>query len=250
MINIKTQEDIAKMRAGGAILARILRTLSGYVEPGFNTKEFNILADGLVREAGATPSFKGYQGYPASVCVSVNDEIVHGLPRDYTLKEGDIVSLDLGVFYEGLHTDSAITVPVGSISAPAKKLIAVTKEALAVGIDAAGPGITTGDLGYAIQQFVAEHGLGNVRELVGHGVGKKLQEEPMIPNFGSRGKGVELKEGMTIAIEPMLTIGTDKVVLAEDEVTYKTADGSLAAHFEHTVVITSDGVDILTQETS
>lgn len=247
MIHIKTTEEIALMREGGRILARTLRVLSDKCESGVRVEDLDVLAERTIREAGATPSFKGYQGYPSSVCVSLNDEVVHGLPRDHVLVEGDIVSLDVGVFYKGFHTDSAITLGVGALSKDAQKLLSVTKASLELGIALVKPGITTGDLGHEIHALISSQGLGVVRELVGHGVGRDLQEDPMVPNFGRKGKGIELKEGMTIAIEPMVTLGEEDVMLDEDGFTYKTADGSLAAHFEHTIAITSMGAEVLTK---
>ncbi len=248
MIHIKTETEIETMRAGGSILARVLRALAEMIEPGLRVEELDVVAEQMIGEAGGSPSFKGYHGYPSSVCVSVNDEVVHGLPKEHVLRDGDVVSLDVGVFYGGFHTDSAITVGVGALSKDAQKLLSVTKASLELGIAIAKPGMTTGDLGCEIYEFISSQDLGVVRELVGHGVGRELQEEPMVPNFGKPGKGIELREGMTIAIEPMVTVGEEDVVLDEDSFTYKTADGSLAAHFEHTIVITKDGAEVLTKE--
>lgn len=236
------------MRAGGAHLARILRTLSEMVKPGVNLRELDSKAQVLIAEIGGMPSFKGYNGFPASICVSVNDEVVHGLPRDYVIKDGDVVAIDAGLFYQGFHTDSATTVIAGTHTKEGLELLSVTEAALKVGIAAVKPGMTTGDLGSVIGAYITEHKMGIVKELVGHGVGKKLQEDPMVPNFGVPGEGTELKVGMTIAIEPMVTLGKGHVVLADDGFTYKTADGSLAAHFEHTVLITKDGAEVLTKE--
>lgn len=236
------------MRAGGAHLARILRILAETAKPGVNVRELNTKAEQLISEVGGTPSFKGYNGFPASICVSVNDEVVHGLPRDYVINNGDVVALDVGLKYEGFHTDSATTVIAGASSKEAQELLSVTEGALQEGIAAVKPGMTTGDLGAIIGEYITEHKMGIVKELVGHGVGRELQEEPMVPNFGSAGEGAVLMEGMTIAIEPMVTLGSGHVVLADDGFTYKTADGSLAAHFEHTVLITKDGAEVLTKE--
>lgn len=236
------------MRAGGKHLARILRTLANTVKPGVNLRELDAKAVQMISEAGGKPSFKGYNNFPASICVSVNDEVVHGIPRDYVIKDGDVVAIDAGLFYQGFHTDSATTVIAGTPTKVGQELLAVTEGALEAGIAAVKPGIKTGDLGAIIGAYITEHKMGIVKELVGHGVGRELQEDPMIPNFGVAGEGTELKEGMTIAIEPMVTHGKGHVVLADDGFTYKTADGSLAAHFEHTVLITINGAEVLTKE--
>ncbi|MBI2057423.1 MAG: type I methionyl aminopeptidase [Candidatus Yanofskybacteria bacterium] len=253
MTKFKTEQQIKTMAEGGQILKEILQNLSLAVKPGIKTEELDKLAEELVfswdkkiPEAGIRPSFKGYRGYPAFICISVNDEVVHGLPSDRTIKDGDIVGLDFAIKYKGLHVDSALTVGVGEISAEAEKLIRVTKEALDVGIKEATVGNTTGDIGFAVQKYVEKNGFSVVRELVGHGVGEHLHEEPYVPNYGKKGQGPELVEGMTIAIEPMVNFGKHEVVLAKDGVTYRTKDGSLSAHFEHTVAITKDGPLVLT----
>jgi methionyl aminopeptidase len=245
---IKTEKEIQIMRAGGAHLARILRTLADSVRPGLNLLSLDAKAEDMIAEIGGTPSFKGYNGFPASICVSVNDEVVHGIPRDYVVKDGDVVAIDVGLYYQGYHTDTAATVISGTPTKGAQELLAVTQRALEEGIAAVKPGMTTGDLGAIIGAYITEHKMGIVKELVGHGVGRELQEDPMVPNFGSPGEGTVLKEGMTIAIEPMVTLGKGHVVLADDEFTYKTADGSLAAHFEDTVLIKKDGTEVLTKE--
>ena len=219
MISIKSQEDIEIMRAGGGILARVLWQLSQKCVEGFNVKELDGQAKNIIREAGGEPSFKGYQGFPASICVSVNDEVVHGLPKNYVLMTGDVVALDCGVRYKGFHTDSAVTVGVGEISSQAKKLISVTQEALNVAISFVKPGVTTGELGEHIYNYIRPHGLGVVRDLVGHGIGRELQEEPMVPNVKIT-KGVRLEEGMTIAIEPMVTLGGANLILDENGITF------------------------------
>lgn len=253
MITIKTKEDIAKMREGGKRHAEILRKVSEMVAPGVTTKELDEYAHRLIIEGGDTPAFLNYtpEGvsypYPASLCVSVNDEIVHGIPSDFVLEEGDIVSLDLGLMHKGMITDAAITVPVGKISKDAQKLINVTKEALAVAIKQVKPGNKTGDIGNAIEEFVKPHGYGIVKILSGHGVGYSVHEDPYVPNYGKKGTGEELRPGMVIAIEPMLNLGTDEVYVTEDEYTYITADEKLSAHFEHTVVVTEDGCEVLTK---
>lgn len=242
------------MAEGGKILKEILQNLSLAIKPGIKTEELDKLAEELVfswakkiPEADIYPSFKGYRGYPAFICASINDEVVHGLPSERVIKEGDIVGLDFAIRYKGLHVDSALTVGVGEISAEAKKLIRVTKEALGVGVKEAMAGNTTGDIGFAVQKYVEKNGFSVVRELVGHGIGAELHEEPYVPNYGRKGQGEVLKEGMVIAIEPMVNVGRYEVVVAKDGITYKTKDGSLSAHFEHTVVVTQEGPNVLTQ---
>lgn len=254
MITIKTEKEIEIMAEGGKILKEILQNLASAVKPGVTTLELDKLARELVLswskkmpEAKIQSSFSGYRGYPAFLCVSVNDEVVHGVPSERKIKDGDVVGLDFGVVYKGFHTDSALTVGVGKISKEAEKLISVTKEALDIGIQEARAGQTTGDIGYAIQRHVEKNGFSVVRELVGHGVGRKLHEEPYVPNYGKKGRGEILKEGMTIAIEPMVTANRPEVVLSDDNWTYKTKDGSLAAHFEHTLAITKSSPVVLTK---
>lgn len=253
-ITIKSKEEIAILRGGGRRLARILRALADTVKPGVSTKALNDLAEQLVRESGDMPSFLGYtpngakRPYPAALCVSLNDEVVHGIPNEIErfLKDGDIVSLDMGLIHDGLVTDSALTVPVGKVDAKAKQLLKVTRTALEKGIRAAKAGGTTGDIGFSIQSFVQPYGYGIVRELAGHGVGYAVHEEPYVPNFGRKGEGELLREGMVIAIEPMLNEGSAAVKLDADGYTYRTRDGSRSAHFEHTIVITEKGAEILT----
>ncbi len=253
-VTIKTKEEILKLREGGKRLARVLDALTAKVKPGVSTRELNDLALKLITEGGDTPSFLGYsptgakRPFPAALCVSINDEVVHGIPNEEEkiLKEGDIVTLDAGLIHEGLFTDSAVTVGVGKIDAQAKKLLETTKKALMIGIKAVRAGATTGDVGFAIESFVKSYGFGIVRELAGHGVGYAVHEEPFVPNFGRRGEGEVLKVGMVIAIEPMLNEGGAAVKLAKDGYTYRTKDGSRSAHFEHTLVVTENGSDILT----
>jgi methionyl aminopeptidase len=253
MIIIKTDKEIASMRAGGKIHARILRLVCARAVPGVTTQELNDYAEELIIEVGAKPAFKGYQPegqrfpYPAALCTSVNDEIVHGIPSDVILADGDIVSLDLGIEYEGVFLDGAVTVPVGTVSEDIKKFLDDTRESLMVGINSARAGNTTGDIGHAIQQFVNKR-YGIVRGLAGHGVGRHIHEDPFIPNYGKPGQGTELVPNMTIAIEPMLTVGKPDTDILDDEYTFVTSDGSLAAHFEHTLLITPDGPEILTIE--
>lgn len=254
-ISIKTKEEIVILREGGKRLATILRELADAVKPGVSSFALNDLAEKLIREGGDTPSFLGYtpygakRAYPASLCLSINDEVVHGIPNETEkfLKEGDIVSLDTSLIHGGLITDSAITVPVGKIDAKAQKLLKVTREALEKGIKMARAGNTVGDIGFAIESFVQPHGFGIVRELAGHGVGYKIHEEPYVPNFGRAGEGDVLKLGMVIAIEPMLNEGGASIKLDSDGYTYRTRDGSRSAHFEHTVVVTGNGSEVLTR---
>ncbi|MFA6095640.1 MAG: type I methionyl aminopeptidase [Candidatus Paceibacterota bacterium] len=254
MIRIKTKEEIEKLREGGRRHARILAEVAAAVRPGVTTQSLDDLAYKLVTEGGDTPSFLGYKspkekhGYPATLCVSVNDEIVHGLPRaDRVLQEGDIVSVDLGVIHEGMFTDAAVTVPVGKADAASKALMMATKKALDIGIKAARGGATTGDVGAAIEGFVRPLGYGIVEELAGHGVGHAVHEDPYVPNYGKAGAGTKLVPGMVIAIEPMLNAGSRKIILDADGYTYRTVDGSRSAHFEHTVLITEKGAEVLTK---
>jgi methionyl aminopeptidase len=255
MITIKTEKDIEILREGGHRLAEILQALSKKVAPGVSTAELNDLAHEMTLANGDKAAFLNYHPYgagrpfPATLCVSVNDEIVHGIPNEnpIILKEGDIVSLDMGLIHKGLITDAAITVPVGEISPEVQKLINITKEALAVAIKAARPGHHIGDIGFAIEKLVVPHRYGIVEELCGHGVGYKVHEDPYVPNYGESGKGEKIKPGMVIAIEPMINLGTRHIVQADDGWTYKTADGKPSAHFEHTIVITKNGSEILTK---
>ncbi len=252
---IKTEKEIEILRECGKRLARVLNGLEKAVVPGVSTHDLDQLAEKLIRETGDTPAFLGYQPYganfpyPGTLCVSVNDEIVHGIGKEtHILKEGDIVGIDLGMIHSGLITDSARTVAVGKISDAAQKLLDTTKKALETGIAAAKAGAHSGDIGYAIERFVKPYKYGIVRELGGHGVGRKVHEEPYIPNYGTRKSvGVKLKPGMVIAIEPMLNIGKRGIVLNKDGYTYRTADRSLSAHFEHTVLIAKDGPEVLTK---
>ena len=255
MINIKSDKEILIMHEGGKILAEILKKLSEAVKPGITTNHLEELARELVLSYGVKPSFLGYDGYPAALCTSVNEEIVHGVPSERILKDGDLLKLDMGVLHNGFHTDSAITVLVGQVInittsqvvyPQAQKLINVTKEALGVGISKAKVGNTIGDIGSAIQKYVEGSGLNVVRDLVGHGIGRKLHEPPQVLNYGEQGEGEELKAGMVIAIEPMVVTGSWKIKNGKDGFAFVTKDGGLAAHFEHTVAITSRGPIALT----
>jgi len=250
MINLKTNEEIKTMRDGGKILATILNKISDSIKKDTQTKELDKLAQELILSYGAKPSFLGYNGYPYSICISINDEVVHGLPSGRIIQGGDLVSLDLGIFFNGFHLDSALTVLVESDKPEFKKseeLIRVAKKSLELGIKEARPGNYVGDISFAIESFVKKNNFSVVRELVGHGIGRNLHEDPQVPNFGEKGRGPELVEGTVIAIEPMISSGNWKVVLANDGFTYKTKDGSLAAHFEHTVAVTKDGPLVLTE---
>ena len=255
MIIIKTPEQIEILREGGRRLATILYAVKEKVVPGISTKELDEYAEKLIRAGGDKPAFLNYRPYgvatpyPASLCVSVNDEVVHGIPKkNKILKEGDIVSIDLGLKHKGLFTDMALTVPVGEISPASKKLLEMTEKAMYVGIEAAQDGARVGDIGFAIESFVKANGkYGIVDILSGHGVGVEIHEDPYVPNFGKRGTGAILKKGMVIAIEPMLNAGTKNVELDDDEYTYRTKDGKRSAHFECTIAITPNGPEILTK---
>ena len=256
MIIIKTPQEIETLREGGRRLATILYKVKDQVAPGVSTKELDTYASGLIKEGGDFPAFLNYRPegadtpFPASLCVSVNNEVVHGIPsKDRILKEGDIISIDLGLKHKGMFTDMAMTVPVGEVSAGVIGLLNDTEEALLVGIREAVPGNKTGDIGYAVESFVKSRKVkyGIVEVLSGHGVGRAIHEDPYIPNFGKKGTGDKLTQGMVVAIEPMLNLGTKQVVLDKDMWTFKTADGKKSAHFEHTILITDGEPEILTR---
>jgi methionyl aminopeptidase len=247
MITIKTQEEIEIMAEGGKILAGALKELAQIAKPGITTLELDRFAEKYILDSGAEPAFKNYEGFPKSLCVSVNEEIVHGIPSNYVLKDGDILKLDLGVLYKGYNTDSAITLGIGKISFEAQRLIKITKKALHLAIKKAKPGNTFGDIGNEIEKFITKQNFGLVRDLVGHGIGKKVHEEPSIPNFGKKGEGPEIKEGMVFCIEPMVTTGSWKIKKSKNSYGYSTIDNSLSAHFEHTIAITQTGPKILTE---
>lgn len=246
MIIIKSEAEIEIIAEGGKILAKIMNVLEKNVKPGITTKDLDGLAEGLVLKYEGKCSFKGYDGFPNCLCVSINEEIVHGIPSERILKEGDIVKLDLGFFYKGFHTDMAITLPVGRVSFEIQRLIRVTKKVLKLAIKKARPGNTFGDIGNTIQRYVESQGFNVVRELCGHGVGKELHEEPQILNYGKRHSGEEIKEGMVFCLEPMVTVGDWKIKRTKDGYGFETADGSLSAHFEHTIAVTKNGTKILT----
>lgn len=254
MVIIKTPEEIEHMRECGKRHAEILHKVAALVRPGISTWELDQAAEEMIRAYGDRPAFKNYRPdgadrpYPATLITSVNDEVVHGIPsKKRILQEGDIISLDLGIFHEGVFTDSAITVPVGKISKELNELLMVTEEALAIGIEAAGPGATTGDIGSAIESFINKR-YGIVEGFAGHGVGRAIHEDPFIPNYGTAGEGTRLLPGMTIAIEPMINLGKKHVKILDDGYTVVTRDHSPSAHFEHTVLITDTGYEILTQK--
>lgn len=281
---IKTPQEVEIMREGGKILATVLKEIAAMAKPGITTLELDRAAEALITSYpvwvgsninlkvlqeqnffksvrtdkgvnpeisilshGAKPAFKGYEGFPYSLCASVNEVIVHGYPSQYALKEGDIVGLDLGVLWKGYNTDMAVTVAIGEVDFETRRLLEVTKKALRLGIKKARAGITTGDIGNTIQRCIEDAGFGVVQDLVGHGIGKQVHEEPQVPNYGERKKGTVLKEGMVICIEPMVTMGSWQMKKAKDGYGFATRDGSLAAHFEHTLAITKDGCKVLTE---
>ena len=247
MVIIKRPDEIEKIRKSNLIVAEILNELKSIVRPGVTTKRLDEHAENMALSKKAKPAFKGYHGYPFSLCASVNDVVVHGMPSNRPLVPGDIVSLDFGVFYDGFYGDAAITVPVGDVSDEACKLIKCTEEALYQAIKSAIPGNRLGDISSSCQKRVEEEGYSVVRDYVGHGIGKNLHEDPQVPNYGIKGRGLELKVGMVLAIEPMVNRGAYKVKLLDDGWTVLTEDGSLSAHFEHTVAITEQGPDILSR---
>ena len=249
MVTLKSEREIEIMARAGVIVHGTLALMRTLAKPGVSTEDLDRAAEAFIRgHKGAKPSFKGLYGFPKTLCTSINEEIVHGIPSSRrVLREGNIVSVDVGVQLEGLHADSATTIPVGTISPEAERLLAVTEEALRLGLDQARLGNHVGDIGHAVQQVAEAAGFGVVRELVGHGIGARFHEEPQVPNFGLPKRGPRLKEWMTIAIEPMITAGDYAIRTLSDRWTVVTADGSLAAHFEHTVAVTSGGPRILTQ---
>ncbi|MBW1972970.1 MAG: type I methionyl aminopeptidase [Spirochaetes bacterium] len=247
MITIKTKEEIEKIRKANQIVAFTLNELSKIVKPGITTIELDRLAEKIIRDKGATPAFKGYRGFPASLCASVNEEVVHGIPKKRKLKEGDIISLDLGSCLNGYYGDAAITLPVGRVDEKATLLMRVTKEALYKGIEKARVGNHLYDISFAIQQWAESHGFSVVRDFVGHGIGRQLHEDPKVPNYGLPNRGPLLKEGMVIAIEPMINEGRWEVKVLNDGWTVVTIDGKRSAHFEHTIAITNDGPKILSE---
>ena len=247
MITKKTPDEIRTMREGGRILAQIIKELEKMVKPGITTQTLNRAAQALVLKSGGTCSFLGYQGYPACLCASINEEIVHALPSNKILKEGDILSLDLGILYKGFHTDMAVTVPVGKVPPEISRLIRVTKKALKRGIKKVGPGNTFGDLSNTIQRYIEDQGFFAVKDLCGHGIGRALHEDPEILNYGVRHSGEDIKPGMVFCLEPMVAVGTGEIKKSKDGQAYVTGDGSLSCHFEHTMVATKTGCKVLTK---
>lgn len=248
MITVKSEREIDLMRIAGNIVYKTHQYLKPFLKAGITTKEIDDLADKYIRSLDAIPSCKNYQGYPAAICISVNDEVVHGIASSRKLENGDIVTLDICACYKGYHGDSAWSYQIGEIDDEKTHLMKYTEEALYVGLEQVKPGNRIGDIGNAVYNFATEHNLGVVRELCGHGIGQNLHEDPDVPNYGTANTGVRLKKGMTIAVEPMLTAGSPDIEILDDDWTVVTEDGHPAAHFEHTVVVTEDGYEILTGE--
>ena len=247
MVILKLPEEIEKARASNRIVAEVLSRLREKVKPGIKTKDLDKFAEEIAEKRGAKPAFKGYHGYLHSLCISINEVVVHGMPSERLLVEGDIVGLDFGVYYQGFFGDATITLPVGKVTQKALRLMQVTEQSLYAGIEQAKEGNRLGDISAAVQSVVEDAGYSVVRDFVGHGIGKNLHEEPQIPNFGQKGRGIELKRGMILAIEPMVNEGKYKVQVLPDGWTVVTKDGSLSAHFEHSVAITDNGPDILSK---
>lgn len=247
MISIKTPREIELLRIAGEITGSTHNYLKPFIKPGITTKELDDLAYDYIIKRGATPSFKGYDGFPGTICASVNEEVVHGIPSNRKLKEGDIISIDIGACYKGYHGDSAWTYPVGKISEEKQYLLKHTEQSLFEGLSVIKDGIRVGDIGHAVSKYAEAHNLAVVQELVGHGVGTDVHEQPDVPNYGNPHTGPILKEGMVIAVEPMLNLGTRKIYILDDDWTIITADDKPSAHFEHTILITKDGYEILTR---
>ncbi len=247
MIILKSQREIDIMREAGRMVAQTREEVKKHIKPGITTKALDEIAETFIRQLGGIPSFKGYNGFPGSVCLSVNEEVVHGIPSDRVLKDGDIVSLDIGVMYKGYHADSAWTYPVGNISKADEQLLEVTLQSLFEGLKMAKPGNRVSDISAAIEAYVKPYGYGIVEEFTGHGIGKNLHEDPYVPNFGKPGYGALLKPGMTICVEPMINIGTKRVRILSDNWTTITIDRKNSAHFEHMIAITETGCEILTE---
>ncbi|MEA2176314.1 MAG: methionyl aminopeptidase [Blastocatellia bacterium] len=247
MIIGKSRREIEKMRAAGQLVGRVLQELRRMVEPGVTTLEVDQAAEKMIRDAGALPTFKGYHGFPFSICASVNEQVVHGFPSNYKLKEGDIFSIDCGATLEGFVGDTATTVPVGKISEELRHLIRVAEESLELAIEQCREGKHLGDIGWAVQNHAESHGYTVVREYVGHGIGRRMHEDPQIPNYGTPGKGVKIRNGYVFAVEPMVNIGTQRTKVLADGWTVVTLDGKPSAHVEHTIAITEDGPQVLTR---
>ena len=247
MIGIKDKNEINSMKKACNIVSQTLCHLKKYIKPGVETIELDGIAEEFIRSKNAIPGFKGLYGFPATLCISIEDEVVHGIPKNRVLSDGDIVGIDVGAIVDGYYGDHARTFEVGNVSQEKKELMKVTKKSLELGIEASKPGNTIGDIGFAIQNYVEGKGYSIVKELVGHGIGKKLHEEPQIPNYGKKNTGPVIKEGMCFAIEPMINLGTEKIYTKSDQWTVCTQDGLPSAHFEHTVVVTDNGSEILTK---
>jgi methionyl aminopeptidase len=247
LIILKSEDEIKRMAESCRIVAEVLEGIKKIVKPGITTKELDGFSESYIHSKRAVPAFKGYRGYPASMCTSVNEQVVHGIPSSIKLKEGDVISLDIGVYFKGFYGDAAVTLPVGKIDGNAERLLAVTEQALEAGVAKTVAGNRLSDISSIIQNRVESEGFSVVRNFVGHGIGRELHEEPQIPNFGKPGEGPELREGMTLAIEPMVNAGSWEVDILNDGWTAVTKDGSLSAHFEHTVAITKNGQSILTK---
>ncbi|MDD4091129.1 MAG: type I methionyl aminopeptidase [Smithellaceae bacterium] len=247
MVILKQPDEIDKARASSRIVAEVLSVLRERIKPGVTTRELDRIAEEVAQKRGAKPAFKGYRGYPHSLCASVNEEVVHGMPSGRVLKEGDIVGLDFGVYYQGFYGDAAVTLPVGRVSEEATRLMSVTEQSLYAAIDQASSGNRLGDISAAVQETAESAGYSVVRDFVGHGIGRNMHEDPQIPNFGKKGRGIELQTGMILAIEPMVNAGRYRVKILPDGWTVITADGSLSAHFEHSVAITDNGPEILSR---
>ena len=247
MIILKSPEEIEKIAESCRVVADTIEAIGLMIRPGLTTREVEIFADAHIRKLGGVPAFKGYRGYPASICTSVNDEVIHGIPAKRFLQEGDILSIDLGVYKDGFYGDGAVTVPVGQIVPTLEKLLRVTEESLYIGIRNAIVGNRVSDISYAVQRHVESNGFSVVKAFVGHGIGRELHEDPQIPNFGPPGRGPRLVEGMTLAVEPMVNLGGYEVLVLDDGWTAVTADGKPSAHFEHTVLVTTEAPRILTK---
>ena len=246
MIHYKSEEEIALIRESADILSKAHGEVAKVVKPGIKTNQLDEIAETFIRDHGGEPSFKGYNGFPASLCISLNENVVHGFPSEQELKDGDIISIDCGVFFKGFHSDCAYTYPIGDVSDDISALLKVTKESLYLGIEQAVVGNRIGDIGSTVQSYVEERGYTVVRELVGHGLGRNLHESPEVPNYGKRGRGPKLKSGLVIAIEPMINMGTRNIVQESDGWTVRTQDRMPSAHFEHTVVVHEDRTEVIT----
>lgn len=246
MITIKSEREIELMREAGKMVSMTHQYLKNFIKPGITTKELDRLAEEYIRKIGGVPTCKGYEGFPATLCTSVNDTVVHGIPDNYKLKDGDIITIDMVIGYKGYQGDAAWTYAVGEISDDKKYLMEHTEKALYEGVKQVKPGNRIGDISNAVEEYANKHHLGVVKELCGHGIGREMHEDPEVPNYGTKGTGPKLREGMVICIEPMLNLGTADIYMLDDEWTIKTDDGKPAAHYEHTILVTKDGYEILT----